>query len=121
MKNVFIYARQATKEDIGESLDTQVNELKQYCKENGYSIIKTLSEYKSGSSISASLLDLNKEGLNVDGIVFTELSRIGRNYEEVNQFIKNMKERGIELIFTRHEHPDSMELYVPVEKLVSNL
>lgn len=119
--DVMIYARQARKEDNGEELDLQVNEIKKYCQERGYSIIKTLSEYRSGSSISSSLLTAIKDGTNVDGIVFTELSRIGRNHVELNQFITSMKEQGIELIFTRHEHPDSMELYIPVEKLVSNL
>lgn len=97
MKRAAIYARVAHKNDNGEELEQQIGELREYCKEKGYDVIKLVAEYRVGRTISKDLLMVVADFRNVDIIVAKDKARICRNLPELIRFEELAKELDIEM------------------------
>ncbi len=103
--NVIVYGRQASREDDNKELYTQMESLTNYCLDNKLSVVKTISEYRSGSGISPTLKAAINDSINIDAIVVTNLSRIARNINECSDFIQDMRKKKIRIIYIDQKRP----------------
>lgn len=103
--NVIVYGRQASREDDNKELSTQMDSLTNYCLDNKLSVVKTISEYRSGSSISPTLKAAINDSINIDAIVVTNISRIARNINECSDFIQDMRKKKIRIIYIDQKRP----------------
>jgi DNA invertase Pin-like site-specific DNA recombinase len=99
MKKVVIFARVST--GIQE-YDRQVNELKALANSNGWSVEAVFAEKVSGAKSNterAELLNMIDyvESYNIDKVLVTELSRLGRDTLQVLEVIEMLSEKGISL------------------------
>ena len=99
MEKVVIFARVST--GIQE-YDRQVNELKAMANSNGWSVEAVFAEKVSGAKSNterAELLNMIDyvESYNIDKVLVTELSRLGRDTLQVLEVIEMLSEKGISL------------------------
>lgn len=99
MEKVVIFARVST--GIQE-YDRQVNELKALANSNGWSVEAVFAEKVSGAKSNterAELLNMIDyvESYNIDKVLVTELSRLGRDTLQVLEVIEMLSEKGISL------------------------
>lgn len=97
-----LYLRVSTDEQVkyGFSLDAQLEELKEYCKTNNYSIAGI---YKD-EGISASTITKRKEFVRMleevkpgEIILFTKLDRFSRNLLDANLVIKDLEKKKVSI------------------------
>ena len=97
-----LYLRVSTDEQVkyGFSLDAQLEELKEYCKYNNYSIAGI---YKD-EGISASTITKRKEFVRMleevkpgEIILFTKLDRFSRNLLDANLVIKDLEKKKVSI------------------------
>lgn len=96
----YIYARVSTE---GQDIKAQVSELKDYALSNMMKVEEVFSYViSSGESLEkrgvTTLKNRVEEG---DTILFTEVSRLGRSLVDTMQFIQELTDNGVRLIFTR--------------------
>lgn len=103
--NVIIYGRKASMDDEKKELYAQMENLTNYCKDNKMVITKTISEYRSGSSISPTLKAAINDSNNIDAIIVTDISRIARNFIECTDFVQDMRKKKIRIIYTEQKRP----------------
>ena len=105
MRTAVIYARVSS---IGDRQSTkrQVTDLCEYANINGYSIITVYEEHISGAKknedrpiLSECLKTCERDGINA--ILVSELSRLGRNVDEVLATVRYCKDRGINIYFQK--------------------
>ena len=90
---VLIYGRVST---LTQDVDRQVEELRSYCQNNGYEIIREFTETISGIKTRKQRKEMNQlleyvsnnEGIN--GVLVWELSRLGRNTLDVLEIINKL-------------------------------
>lgn len=97
MKRVAIYARVANKKDNGKELEEQLRELEEYCKEKGYEVTRSISEYRKGRNVSMNLLTVLTDFKNLDAIVLRDKSQICGNKAEAQRFEILANELDIEI------------------------
>lgn len=111
MKRAVIYARVSS---IGDRQSTtrQVIDLNEYAHSNSYSIIKVFEEHISGAKrneerpiLSECLMTCERDGINT--ILVSELSRLGRNVDEVLATVRHCKDRNINIYF----HKEGLSLF----------
>lgn len=97
-----LYLRVSTEEQVkyGFSLDAQLEDLKNYCKSNNYSIAGI---YKD-EGISASTIKKRKEFMRMleevkpgEIILFTKLDRFSRNLLDANLVIKDLEKKNVSI------------------------
>lgn len=96
---VVLFARVST--NI-QDYDRQINELTGLAKRNGWEIAASFAEKISGAKKNAERTELIKmveyvEANNIDKVVVTELSRLGRDTLQVLEVIEMLNARGISL------------------------
>jgi DNA invertase Pin-like site-specific DNA recombinase len=97
---VYAYTRVST---IEQNIDSQLLGIKQYAKSKGYKIDEVF-EHKISTRKSAkergllSLLEKVKEG---DTIIFSEVTRVGRDLEENISFVNQATAKGVRIIFVK--------------------
>lgn len=113
-----IYARYSaidalTGEGLSRSIENQINILTEYANENGFEIYKIYSDYhESGKNlerpqIQELLADADHKCFST--ILVKDLSRFGRNYLEVGEYIDNIfPEKGLRFIAV-NDHFDSFQ------------
>ena len=99
MKKVVIFARVSTN---GQDYERQVNELTALAQHNNWIVAATFSEKISGAKKNAERKELSKmidyvNTNNIDMVVVTELSRLGRDTLQVLEVIENFNKLGISL------------------------
>lgn len=100
-----IYARVSSTNDR-QSTDRQVTDLTEYASKNGYEIVKVFEEHISGAKknnerpILMECLEYATAN-NVDIILCSELSRLGRNCDEVLKNVLHCKEVRLNLYFQK--------------------
>ena len=99
MKKVVIYARVSTN---CQEYDRQINELSALALSNGWSIEGVFAEKISGARKNVERVELMKtvefvEANNIDKVLVTELSRLGRNTLQVLEVIELLNSKGISL------------------------
>ena len=87
-----------------QEYDRQILELKNYCSNNGYVIVKTIATKITGSKTREERPDLielltsAKKGL-YDKVLVTEISRIGRNAKDIRSTIDQLHSNRVGVIF----------------------
>ena len=103
--NAVIYARVSSTNDR-QSTDRQVSDLNGYASKNDINVVKTVEEHISGAKrneerpILCECLDYcikNK----VDILLISELSRLGRNVDEVLANVKRCKDNNLNIYFQK--------------------
>ena len=89
-----------------QNVERQINDLRKYAESNNVEIIKEYSEKISGAVKNDQRIVLNeclffaKEN-NIDIILFSELSRLGRNIYEIQENIKYLHDNHINAYFQK--------------------
>lgn len=107
MKTAAIYARVSS---IGDRQNTarQVDDLTAYAQRNDIKIIKTFTEKVSGAKTREERPELDKCLLfcvreKVDILLLNELSRLGRNTDDILKNIMYCKEAGLNVYFQKEQ------------------
>ena len=113
MRNAVIYARVSSSGDR-QSTDRQVFDLKDFANRNGYQIIKIFDEHISGAKKNEERPVLQEcldfcETDKIDIILVSELSRLGRNVDEVLATVKRCKDHKINIHFQK----EGLSLFQP--------
>ena len=107
MKTAVIYARVSSVGDR-QNTERQVDDLTRYAESNGYEVIKTFEEHISGATKNEDRAVLC-ECLNfcidnkIDTLLISELSRLGRNVDEVLANVRFCKDNHLNIYFQK-EH-----------------
>ncbi|MEN8250127.1 MAG: recombinase family protein [Bacteroidota bacterium] len=102
MKKVVLFCRVSSTNDR-QSYDRQVNDLTQYANTNNYEVAAVFAEKISGSTRNSARPELNRmiEFVNsnpdVEKVLCTELSRVGRDPLQVLQTIETLNQASISL------------------------
>ena len=105
MKGV-IYARYSSDNQREESIEGQLRECKEYAEKNDIEIVNEYAEKISGATKNEKRIVLNeclnfaKEN-NIDIVLFSELSRLGRDIYEVQENIKFLHDNKINAYFQK--------------------
>lgn len=105
MKTSVIYARVSSVGDR-QSTTRQVDDLKRYAQVNGYEVVNTYEEHISGATKNEDRAVLC-ECLNyctknkIDTLLISELSRLGRNVDEVLANVKFCKDSHLNIYFQK--------------------
>lgn len=107
--NVYGYARLSRDEDKNkESLNTQIDLIKDYAEENDFKIIKVFEDDNvSGYTYDRHALNELKELIDdgeVDVLIAKDLSRIGRNNGKTLLFLDYLEDNGVRLILTNEDY-----------------
>jgi DNA invertase Pin-like site-specific DNA recombinase len=91
----------------------QLNELKQYCKENNYKVVKTIFSTVSGRAPFIKREDLQQlvkmaAGGSFQKIIVTELSRLGRIAKDVRRLIDTIHGHKVAFIFKSQGNIESL-------------
>lgn len=105
MKTAVIYARVSSLGDR-QSTERQVRDLTEYANRNGIKIVKIYEEHISGAKRNEERPVLTKclqecDNLNVDVFLVSELSRLGRNVDEVLATVRYCKGRKLNIYFQK--------------------
>ena len=103
--NAVIYARVSSTNDR-QSTDRQVSDLNGYASKNDINVVKTFEEHISGAKrneerpILCECLDYCIKNT-VDILLISELSRLGRNVDEVLANVKRCKDNNLNIYFQK--------------------
>ena len=103
--NAVIYARVSSTNDR-QSTDRQVSDLNSYASKNEINVVKTFEEHISGAKkneerpILCECLDYCIEN-KIDTLLISELSRLGRNVDEVLANVKRCKDNNLNIYFQK--------------------
>lgn len=103
--NAVIYARVSSTNDR-QSTDRQVSDLNAYASKNDINVIRTFEEHISGAKrneerpVLCDCLNYCVEN-NVDVLLISELSRLGRNVDEVLANVKFCKDNNLNIYFQK--------------------
>lgn len=107
VKNAVIYARVSS---IGnrQNTDRQVADLTAYAVKNGYSVVNIFTEHVSGAketkdrqTLSDCLTFIEDQANEVSILLVSELSRLGRNVDDVTKNVIAFKEKHINVYFQK--------------------
>lgn len=107
MKTAVIYARVSSINDR-QNTDRQVADLKSYAKTRTYNVVEVFTEHISGAKKNSERQTLC-ECLNfciknkVDTLLISELSRLGRNVDEVLANVRFCKEHHLNIYFQKED------------------
>lgn len=113
MKKAVIYARVSSSGDR-QSTERQVRDLTDYAGRNEYELTGVFEEHISGGKRNEERRVLMEcleycENNSTDCILVSELSRLGRNVDEVLATVKRCKDSGLNIFFQR----ENMSLFQP--------
>lgn len=103
--NAAIYARVSSTNDR-QSTDRQVSDLNAYATKNDINVIKIFEEHISGAKrneerpVLCECLDYCIEN-KIDTLLISELSRLGRNVDEVLANVKRCKDNNLNIYFQK--------------------
>ena len=104
MKQAIIYARVST---VSQHTDRQVNDLTAYAEAQGYTILSTFAEQISGAKLNTERPALQQALSYAHDhqciILTSELSRLGRNIDEVLKSVLFCKEHGINVYLLKEQ------------------
>lgn len=105
MKSAVIYARVSSVGDRQSTL-RQISDLKEYANHNALKIVQIFDEHISGAKrneerpVLVDCLDYC-EANHVDDILVSELSRLGRNVDEVLSVVRRCKDNHVNIFFQK--------------------
>ncbi len=100
-----IYARVSSTTER-QNTERQINDLNKYAEANDIEVVKEFSEHVSGATKNKDRAVLNKAidyalGNNIDVVLFSELSRLGRSVYEVQETVKKLRDNKINAYFQK--------------------
>ena len=113
MNTAVIYARVSSTGDR-QNTERQVHDLREYANRNNFQILKTFEEHVSGvkrneeRQVLQDCLDFCETD-GIDIILVSELSRLGRNVDEVLATVKRCKDSHINIYFQK----ENLALFQP--------
>ena len=107
MKKAVIYARVSSTNDR-QSTDRQVADLTEYASKNNYEVVEVFEEHVSGAKKNSErpvLMECLEYATanGVDIILCSELSRLGRNCDEVLANVRFCKDHHIDIFFQKEQ------------------
>lgn len=89
---------------LKQDYDRQILELNTYCKNQGYTVVKTIATKITGSKTQSDRPDLiellsSAPKKQFDKVLVTEISRIGRNAKDIRNTIDQLHSNKIGIIF----------------------
>ncbi len=104
MKQVIIYARVSTS---GQEYDRQLEELRAYCKNMGYEVVKEFAETASGAKKAADRVALSEllkyvDTHKVDKVVVYECSRLSRRVIDFLEIIDYLTARKVSVFILQN-------------------
>ena len=110
MKKVVIFARVSTN---GQDYERQVNELTTLSNRNNWMVVATFCEKISGAKKNSERKELTKmidyiRANNINMVIVTELSRLGRDTLQVLEVIENFNKLGISL-YIQNYHIETLK------------
>ena len=128
--NAVIYARVSSTNDR-QSTDRQVIDLTNYANNNGIELVKVFEEHISGAKkneerpVLCECLDFCIDN-HIDTLLISELSRLGRNVDEVLANVKRCKDNNLNIYFQKENlsifQPDGTKNpFLNILKSASNL
>ena len=107
MKKAAIYARVSS---VGDRQDTtrQIRDLEKHASDNSLTVVKTFEEHISGAKktkdrpVLTECLNYCFEN-NVDTLLISELSRLGRNVDDVLSNVQRCKEHHLNVYFQKEQ------------------
>lgn len=111
--NVAIYARYSSDNQRYESIDAQVRAIGEYCKRNGYNVVKTyIDEAKSATTDNRpefiNMITESEKGL-FKAVIVHKLDRFARNRYDSAYYKKRLKQSGVKLLSVMENLDDSPE------------
>lgn len=105
MKSAVIYSRVSSLGDR-QSTERQVRDLTEYANRNEVKIVKVFEEHISGAKRNDERPVLKEclqfcDNLDVDVLLVSELSRLGRNVDEVLATVRYCKDRNLNIYFQK--------------------
>ena len=105
MKTAIIYARVSSTNDR-QSTDRQVADLNEYAKCNGMTVVAIYTEHISGATKNEDrpvLCECIEHCINsrVDTLLISEMSRFGRNVDEIHANVKYCKDNRLNIYFQK--------------------
>lgn len=105
MKSAVIYSRVSSLGDR-QSTERQVRDLTEYANRNEVKIVKVFEEHISGAKRNDERPVLKEclqlcDNLDVDILLVSELSRLGRNVDEVLATVRYCKDRNLNIYFQK--------------------
>lgn len=113
MKSAVIYARVSSLGDR-QNNDRQIFDLREFANKNNYHVTRIFDEHISGAKKNEERPVLQEcldfcESDNMDCILVSELSRLGRNVDEVLATVKRCKDNNINIYFQK----EGLSLFQP--------
>lgn len=105
MKKAVIYARVSSIGDR-QSTERQIRDLTDYAVRNGYDTVRTFEEHISGAKRNEERQVLTEcldycVGNKMDCLLVSELSRLGRNVDEVLAAVRQCKDKNLNIYFQK--------------------
>lgn len=102
-----IYARVSSTNDR-QSTDRQVSDLQAYANNKGYEVVEVFTEHISGAKKNSERHMLNDclsycIDNNIDTLLISELSRLGRNVDEVLANVRLCKKNKLNIFFQKEQ------------------
>lgn len=112
-RTAVIYARVSSTGDR-QSTSRQVADLSAYAERNDYAVVRVFEEHVSGAKkneerpVLIDCLDFCETN-DIDCILVSELSRLGRNTDEVLAIVKRCRDSNLNVFFQK----ENMSLFIP--------
>ncbi len=118
-KNACAYIRVSNDDKPENSMDNQLNRIKERADKEGLKIVKVYSEAISGATIEKrpEFQKMMREIRNYNYVIVWELDRLGRNFIETMQTLTDLKKMGIQVISTK----ENINLDTPSGKFTTNI
>ena len=107
MKNIVTYARSNSNDEM-DNLALQAEACRVYAEQNGYQVTGCYTDTASGTSVAAerpgwkALLEACRKG-DVQCVIAVSASRISRSRQGLYDCLAQLKETGVEIVFTEGE------------------
>ena len=103
MERAWLFARTLAPSDDSVMVagNTQIEKLRRYCKDQGYKEVGFTEVHGSNKPEDLSMLLDNMKKANVNMLLITSLSRLSREWQEIEDFLKVCREAGISVCSTQ--------------------
>lgn len=98
-KNAWIYCRVNHPQDANGVMSLQYQQLKRFAEQEGFYVVGASEDYGSGRTLDRPGLQAIREAVcdgDIQILLVSSVSRIGRDAEQVGQFLSFLSEHGVQ-------------------------
>jgi DNA invertase Pin-like site-specific DNA recombinase len=118
----YVYLRVSTKD---QSTDRQQEAIKEYIKKHNIKVTATFEDKQSGKDFNRQQYEALKAVVkSEDTVIIKELDRLGRNYNEIKEELREFKNRGIKIVILDLPMLDGINdelLYQVIQDIIINI